>query len=156
MAGRGPAPKDPSKRARRNADPVGHTVLRQETVEPPPLPSRYADFPEVAEWWDSWVNSPQAEVLSSTDWQFLKDTLPLVEAYHYGRDKDGLPNGLKYGAEIRLRVAQFGATPADRARLRMTFAAADEAERKQNTGREPGAAKSLYSGLRVVGGATSE
>jgi hypothetical protein len=32
--------------------------------------------------------------------------------------------------ELRLRVAKFGATPEDRARLRITFAAADEAEEK--------------------------
>ena len=30
--------------------------------------------------------------------------------------------------ELRLRVAKFGATPEDRARLRITFAVADSAE----------------------------
>lgn len=147
MAGRGGPPKDPSRRARRNADPVGQTTLRAEVVEPPALPSRYTDYPEVVEWWDSWVNSPQADIFSSTDWQYLRDTLPLVKAYHCDE------NGLKYGAEIRLRVAQFGATPADRARLRMTFAQADEADRKRKPS-EAGNAKALYSGLRVVNGDT--
>ena len=150
MAGMGPPPKPTGSRARRNADPVGQTVLRSETVEAPALPDAYEDFPEVARWWQSWVDSPQAEVLSSTDWQFLLDTLPLVKAYHYSRDKDGIPNGLKWGAEIRLRVAQFGATPADRARLRMTFAQADEADRKRKPSET--SARSLYGSLRVVNG----
>lgn len=151
MAGQGPPPKPRGSRARRNADPVNGTVLRQEVAAPPTLPERYEDYPEVVEWWETWVNSPQADLFSSTDWQSLRDTLPLVYAYHYGVDRDGLPNGLKYGAEIRLRVAQFGATPADRARLRMTFAQADDADRKRPTG-DTGESRARYSGLRVVDG----
>lgn len=151
MAGYGPPPKPASKRARRNADTNPTTTLRAEHVEPPKLPERYEDYPEVVEWWDTWVHSPQADLFSSTDWQSLRDTLPLVHAYHYSRDADGMPNGLKWGAEIRLRVAQFGATPADRARLRMSFAAADDADRKRPTG-ESGHARQRYSGLRAVGG----
>ena len=34
-------------------------------------------------------------------------------------------------AEVRLRVAKFGATPEDRARLRMVFADADEKDDKR-------------------------
>jgi hypothetical protein len=34
-------------------------------------------------------------------------------------------------AEVRLRVAKFGATPEDRARLRITFADADEKDEKR-------------------------
>lgn len=34
----------------------------------------------------------------------------------------------KLAGELRLRVAKFGATPEDRARLKIQFAAADEAE----------------------------
>lgn len=140
MAGRGPAPKPADKRARRN-NAGAQTVLRAETVEPPELPRRYAADEDVARWWNTWVESPQAEIFSSTDWQYLLDTLPLVSAFYDGE--------LKYGAEIRMRVAQFGATPQDRARLRMSFAAADDADRK----RQPTipASQSRYSGLRVVG-----
>src|SRR5918995_985 len=38
------------------------------------------------------------------------------------------------GPELRLRVAKFGATPEDRARLRMQFAQADEADGKRPAG----------------------
>lgn len=146
MAGVGPTPKPRNARARRNADRSAETILRPEVVEPPELPAEYRDLPLVADWWESWVSSPQADVFGRTDWQYLRDTLPLVKAYHY---EEG---GLKWGAEIRLRVAQFGASPADRARLRMTFAAADEADRRRTTGRETGSARELYQGLRVVTG----
>jgi hypothetical protein len=37
---------------------------------------------------------------------------------------------LKYLPELRLRTAKYGATPEDRARLRIQFAQADEAESK--------------------------
>lgn len=149
MAGQGPPPKPRNARARRNADRVAETVLRAEVVEPPELPARYREFPEVAFWWQTWVDSPQAEILTSTDWLVLLETLPLVHAYYYSVGADGLPNGLKYAAEIRLRVAAFGATPADRARLRMTFAAADEADRRR-TSHSNESSRDLYPGLRIV------
>lgn len=145
MAGIGPPPKDPAKRARRNADPIGQTTLRAEVVEPPELPSRYRGDEDVERWWATWVNSPQADIFSSTDWAYLLDTLPLVKAYYNGE--------LKHAAEIRLRVAQFGATPADRARLRMSFAQADEADRKRPAG-ETGEARRRYGHLRVAGEVT--
>lgn len=144
MPGAGPPPKPRGARARRNSDPIGATVLRAEVVDPPELPERYRDNADVADWWQTWLDSPQADVFSRTDWRYLIDTLPLVAAYYDGE--------LRWGAEIRLRVAQFGASPADRARLRMTFAAADEADARRDR-RQPGTPE-RYSGLRVVDGAT--
>jgi hypothetical protein len=142
MAGIGPAPKPANSRARRNKDAVAQTVLRQETVEAPELPKKYQRDEEVARWWNTWVNSPQAELFSSTDWQGLLDCLPLVNAYY---NEEG---GLRYAGEIRMRVAAYGATPADRARLRMTFAQADEADRKRQPATPTSQAR--YSGLKVV------
>ncbi|WP_103529520.1 hypothetical protein [Streptomyces sp. SM12] len=141
MAGNGPPPKPRGARARRNGDQVGQTVLRAEVVEPPALPARYRENDDVTEWWQTWLDSPQAEVFSRTDWRYLLDTLPLVAAYYDGE--------LKWGSEIRLRVAQFGASPADRARLRMTFAAADEADARRS-GPNPGAARERYGGMRLI------
>ena len=138
MPGRGRAPKDPSKRARANADPIPATLLREDRCPAPRLPAGYG--PEVRRWWRTWVASPQAEHFTSTDWQFLLDTLPIVAAF-YGGD-------LKQAAELRLRVAKFGATPEDRARLRMQFAQADEAERA----RPVESPRDRYAGLRAVGG----
>ena len=50
-------------------------------------------------------------------------------------------------AELRLRVAKFGATPEDRARLRIQFAQADEADSKRPEKRAGG---SRREGLRLA------
>lgn len=140
MGGRGPQPKDPDKRVRANKDPIGSTVLRFEESEQPELPefdvqveqdgeivSRKFDWPEsTRRWWRMLGEAPQAEHLGSTDWSFLLDTA-LLHAAVWGRGE------MKYLPELRLRVAKIGATPEDRARLRMQFAQADEADSKRDT-----------------------
>lgn len=123
MAGRGPAPKDPKRRARTNADPVPTTVLRFEGAEAPELPDGYDWGERTREWFRVWRDSPQAEHFGSTDWDFLLDTA-LVHAEFWA-------GNTAVGAELRLRVSKFGATPEDRARLRMQFAQADEADAKR-------------------------
>lgn len=152
MGGVGPAPKDPSRRARRNKDPQAQTVLRFEKAEAPELPDfrvkndagRSVKFrwPErTREWWAKWVSSPQAEHFSSTDWEELLTTA-LIHARVWSGD-------VSAAAELRLRVAKFGATMEDRARLRMQFAQADEADDgKGSSGAE--AAKERYAKLRVI------
>ncbi len=139
MAGRGPRPKDPQRRARQNSDSTPTTLLRFERADQPDLPSlpdRRVKTDGGAEcvpdtwgattlsWWERWGSSPQAEHFSSTDWDFLADTAFLHHALWTWGDQKALP-------ELRLRVAKFGATMEDRARLRMQFAEADEAEAKR-------------------------
>lgn len=152
MAGRGPQPKDPSRRARANKDPVAQTVLRFEQAEPPELPTlsvlkdgelvEYAWPARTLDWWEMWKASPQAEHFSSTDWDFLLDTA-VVHARLWSGE-------MSAAAELRLRVAKFGATPEDRARLRMQFAQADEADSKRPPG--AGSAKARYADLKVLPG----
>lgn len=132
MAGRGPAPKDPRRRARRNADPVGTTVIAFQRAERPDLPDD-VDWPEQTRaWWDMWAESPLSEHFMSTDWSFLLDTARLHAEFWQG--------DAKAAAELRLRVAKFGATPEDRARLRIQFAEADGADggpvRREGSARE--------------------
>jgi len=112
MAGIGPAPKDASQRRRRNkAAPV--TVLTADgKVYGPDLPDDY-DWPDATrEWWQTWRTSAQAQTFAETDWSFLLDTAVLHADFWLGDRSRSLE------AELRLRVAKFGATPADRARLR--------------------------------------
>ena len=163
MGGRGPAPKDPSKRVRANKDPVASTVLRFEESEQPELPqfdvetevdgsvvSRPFVWPELTrQWWSDLGAAPQAEHLGSTDWAFLLDTA-LLHAAVWGRGE------MKYLPELRLRVAKIGATPEDRARLRMQFAQADEADSKRRPAGESarerrGQIKVLRPGEKAVG-----
>lgn len=124
MAGKGPIPKDRSKRIRRNRDPIPATILRFEQAEQPPLPDDIPWPDATRRWWQRWGDAPQAEHFSSTDWDFLLDTA-LLHASVWGAGDLGKL------AELRIRVAKFGATLEDRARLRMQFAEADAADRER-------------------------
>lgn len=138
MAGRGPAPKDPAKRRRRNADPVSATVVAADgELRGPELPDGI-DWPyQTRRWWDTWRRSPQAQTLADTDWDFLLDTALLHADLWSG-------NG-SVAAELRLRVAKFGATPEDRARLRMQIGESSDQQAAAKTARP-----SRYAHLRVV------
>lgn len=124
MAGMGPAPKPKGRRARRNADSVPTTILRFQEADQPPLPEGQPWPDETIAWWSMWAESPQAEHFGSTDWEFLKDTA-LLHAMLWGNGDTSVL------AELRIRVAKFGATPEDRARLRMQFAEADERDSRR-------------------------
>lgn len=137
MAGRGPAPKDPNRRARTNKDPIPLRVIAAEPVRQPELPefdmqvevngelvSQTFVWPaRTREWWRMWADSPLSAEFTSTDWSELLDTA-LLHARLWSGDH-------KVANEMRLRVAKFGATPEDRARLRIQFAQADEADEKR-------------------------
>lgn len=112
MAGRGPAPKDPSQRRRRNADePV--TVVKADGAEHGPELPADVDWPDATrDWWDIWRRSAQAGTFTDTDWSFLLDTAILHMSFWDG-DRS-------VAAELRLRAAKFGATPEDRARLKIS------------------------------------
>lgn len=136
MAGMGPAPKDPRRRARSNVDIIPTTLLRFEQAVQPELPAApewLGEWPPATRrWWEMWRGSAQAENLTVTDWDFLLDTA-LLHAQVWAEGK------LSMMAELRLRVAKFGATPEDRARLRMQFAAADEADANRPVSSRPSA-----------------
>lgn len=144
MAGRGPAPKPADKRARRNADPVPLRVLVAELgTEQPGLPtSRPNGDPwpvQTVEFWRMWQESPLSADFTSSDWSFLLDTAVLHADFWSGESR--------VAGELRQRVAKFGATPEDRARLRITFAAADEAEDKPE---RRSSARDRYKSLKAV------
>ena len=71
-------------------------------------------------WWKMWGESPLSAEYTETDWSFLLDTAYLHAQYWKGDSR--------VASELRLRVAKFGATPEDRARLRIQFAVADTLE----------------------------
>lgn len=87
------------------------------------LPDGEAWHPRTVAWWETWRDSPQAQAMLATDWDALLDTALL---HHLLWSRHQMP----LAAEIRLRVAKFGATLEDRARLRMkvTVPAPDPAE----------------------------
>ncbi|MER5365748.1 hypothetical protein [Streptomyces sp. NPDC002722] len=74
---------------------------------------------EFSEWhpmtlagWKTWRESAQAQTFTATEWAFLIDTALM---HHSMWDK----GQWTLAAEVRLRAAKFGATPEDRARLKL-------------------------------------
>ncbi|MBP2325338.1 hypothetical protein JOF56_005723 [Kibdelosporangium banguiense] len=136
MAGRGPTPKDPSKRRRRNVDPTPTTVVVTDgEVRGPELPDT-VDWPEqTRRWWNTWRTSPQAQSMTPTDWDFLLDTA-LLHAELWSGVASVAP-------ELRLRVGKLGATPEDRQRLRMQIIEPGDAP-------PPSSRPGRYSHLKVV------
>ena len=118
MPGRGPAPKVERTRARDTAR--RDTVSADGTLRGMELPSA-ADalppgeewHPMTVEWWDAWRASPQAvRMLTDVDWYFLLDTA-LMHHTMWAKGR------WDFAAEVRLRVAKFGATPEDRLRIKL-------------------------------------
>lgn len=132
MAGPGALPKPVSSRARRNKDhTTTSTTLVRQLAEQPPLPDGFMLEGETlpwpartVEWWEMWGGSAQATQFTAADWDFLMDTATLHARFWLGH--------VSVAAELRLRVAKFGQTPEDRARLRITFVDADQAEAKHD------------------------
>lgn len=151
MAGRGPAPKPAGRRARTNADPIGTRSLRLVREPAPELPDLGVDndgipiewHPRTVDWWETWKRSELAKDFTASDWSFLLDTALMHHAM-WSRGQWTL------AAEVRLRVAKFGATPEDRARLRITFADADEKDERRKTRQGGSDARKRYGGPRAV------
>jgi hypothetical protein len=115
-------------------------VIQAEPSDQPALPDGFDWHPQTREWWAMWGRSPLSADYTENDWRELMDTA-LVHSALWNGDS-------RAAAELRIRVAKFGATPEDRARLRITFAQADEADSKRPKV-QPSAGE--YGDLRVVG-----
>lgn len=146
MPGRGPAPKDPRKRARANKDPIPTRIVEVDGIEPPELPDDLLPggdewHPATMRWWRTWCESPLAADLPAVDWAEFE--LLAVLHHEFMRKRT-----FTLASELRLRIAKFGATPEDRARLRIQIADADarDARRPQ----APPASRERFGDLRVL------
>lgn len=111
MAGHGPPPKDPGQRRRRNSPSEKTVVSADGKVHGPELPDTH-EWPDATlKWWETWRTCALASKFTDTDWAFLLDTAVLHAEFWLG-DRS-------VAAELRLRAAKFGATPEDRARLKI-------------------------------------
>ncbi|WNN95730.1 terminase small subunit [Gordonia phage Fribs8] len=155
----GAAPKSPDQQA--NSTRARRDAARMKTVESEPCEAPFLpDFPPIwddtgdqegwpdqtLEWWKNWTQDPLTLDYRMPDWLDLMDC-----AVVHARLWLGDP---KAAAELRLRMARHGATREDRARLRITFANADEAERKAQKGATAPAtgtgSKDRRGGLKAV------
>jgi hypothetical protein len=114
MAGPGRAPKPvltrPNDQARREAELK--RVTSDDVLRGPELPD--GDWhPQTVQWWDHWRRSPQAKLMTVTDWDVLAETAIFHTRLWQGE--------VSVGPELRLRVSKFGATVEDRLRLKMTL-----------------------------------
>lgn len=144
MAGRGPAPKTDSRRARRNSRP-DLTVIEITPTTAPSLPDTMAWCDETLAWWQSWVDSELADTFTATMWSYLMDTAILHHLLWSTGDTSVLP-------ELRIREANFAATPADAARLRIQFATAANLEQNTNRRVERQSARDRRGALTAVEG----
>lgn len=139
MAGRGPAPKQNRSRARdtqvrdviKSDGKLGGFDLPDDVL--PFLPNamqpdpenptvREQWHPQTVRWWQNWRESPQSTRMATmTDWDFLLDTALM----HHISWLSGGRNSER-SAEIRIRVAKFGATVEDRMRLKQEIELPDE------------------------------
>jgi hypothetical protein len=124
MAGPGRTPKDPSRRHRNPQGPTPPGEIDEKQLRGPDLPPLADEedwHPVTQKWWLSWRRSDQAGSFAETDWDFLLDTALMHNAmWSRGR--------WEFAAEVRLRVAKFGATLDDRRRLQMDAPRSDPVE----------------------------
>jgi hypothetical protein len=148
MAGRGPAPAKTTRRTNKSAVPTTEVTVDDALRGPelPEFPSAESDWhPMTRKWWDIWRRSPQAQAFVETDWSFLLDTALM----HHAMWSKGQ---WTLAAEVRLRAAKFGATPEDRARLKMEVVpqqapakAPTAAEARKSAARDPRARLKLVN-----------
>jgi hypothetical protein len=125
MAGCGRAPKDRSQVRHRVPTIPMTTVVADGEVHGPDLPDAYEWPVETLRWWETWRTCAQAAKFTDTDWSFLIDTAVLHAEFWEGNRS--------VAGELRLRAAKFGATPEDRARLRLQVGDPDEKAKKAST-----------------------
>ena len=129
MAGNGPPPKDPAKRARANKDPIPLRVVHIEPARQPALIDAIGELNPATEmpWtsgtlllWDALGEIPTTSNLVSAQWLLLARAMILDDAL--------LAGSLSAASEARLQLAKFGIAPDDVARLRIQFATAETVE----------------------------
>jgi len=148
MPGRGPLPKSADRRVRTNRDPIGTRIIEAPPAAKQRLPrDLLADeeewHPATIRWWNRWGKSPLSDTWTLVDWSELEACALLHHEFVKRRT-------FALAAEIRLRMQKFGATPEDRARLRVVFADADERDAKRPAAAVGSASRERFADLHVL------
>ncbi len=117
MAGRGPAPKPPDQRRRRNKPTAGEwRLLPAETYSGPvpPLPRIKGGLQEATKkTWASWWLSPVAHMWTEADWPLVQNAIALQERFNRSLTSgSSIPTSLL--TQQRLILDSLGLTPKGR------------------------------------------
>lgn len=132
---RGPSPKDMGTKAGHSGRQQPFRVVELNAVPQPDLPPFFRWFdgertrkikypPETVEWWSHWTDSPLNNGFSTHDWDYMKEIAIIHAKFFLGIDFN------KNASELRTRMAKFGVTPEDRAKLRIVTVTAETAEER--------------------------
>lgn len=135
----GPAPKELGTKAGHSGKQAPYRVVGLPEVPAPDLPEYFKWFDgertrkiaypkETKEWWGHWQTSILNDGFTQHDWDFLLDTARIHAEHHLGLNDRAAP-------ELRQRLAKFGTTPEDRAKLRIITVNADSAEERAEAAR---------------------
>lgn len=127
----GPAPKDPSVRARANKAATRATLSASPGVSTPDLPEREW-HPMTLSWWADVWSSPMASEYVTADHHGLFRLAVLIDSF-WNNPTKGISE------EIRLQEQKFGLSPLDRRRLEWTIESAEESKDRGRSRRERGA-----------------
>lgn len=123
----GPAPKDPSVRARRNKASTRSTLNADHDVEAPPLPEGIPWHSLTLSWWDDIWSSPMAPEYIEADINGLYRVAMLYNDFW-------LAETHKERAEIQVRLekadADYGTNPMARRRLEWQIETTEDSKAK--------------------------
>ncbi len=120
----GPAPKDPSTRARRNRTSTHAQLKADPSIEAPALPDM-SWHPMTLAWWSDVWASPMAPEFDDSDKHGLFALAMLVNDF-WSTDEVRIRRDL--AAEIRQQSQRFGLSPIDRRRLQWEIERSEEAQ----------------------------
>jgi len=116
----GPAPKQGAQR--RNKDTFDKTFVEWDgEVRGPELPDGFDWHERTVAWYEKWRRSPQALVMTETDWELMLETA-LLHSRFWGAPARMSPAQITaLAGEIKRRVSAYGATFEDRLKLRIVI-----------------------------------
>lgn len=141
MPGRGAAPNPERRATHRPGDKNQNiTTLHVKAIKQPALPARRGDWPAITvKWWKDWGEHPLTANFTPAEWAELTVAAKLHATFW--DEKTPITIQMKAVAELRQRMAKFGATPEDRLRLRIQFAFADQQDERADAANERAAAR---------------
>lgn len=123
----GPAPKDPSVRARRNKSSTRAVLSADHDIEAPPLPDGFVWHSMTQQWWTDIWSSPMAPEYAESDINGLFRVAMLYNDFW-------LAESYKERAEIQVRLekadADYGTNPMARRRLEWQVEATEDSKAK--------------------------